>query len=398
MKKQVKLLTVTLLTLSILIPMTGCKKSAETKASSRKRKNTERREESENSEETAPQTLDTDSYDLVVPTGTIVQSDEPDLPEEFVYWDPTRSLKEEYTLEEALQKYSFVAGYSALVFTACEDLRMSHEFYCTDYGARRFQNSNIAWFLGPDGNPVDGSVTHADLKDPSLSTLSEFTENLGWLYVGNMGYYSEDDLDAPEITIVEETADHVFATVKKTPPYSEEGLYYAEVIDGKVFYTVFKIVSSEDELTEEDRQRFLHYSTILFEHLSPDDGTEPYLYDKLVNTPLLGDKHITGFDHIEYINGRNIGLRTKEGTSIFYCTLVNGAPDSYLEQGMDESDWVDADGMQMRENSFSGYQEFVFTIDDTRYLFRAYGRNDEKISVDSLDDLLALIEECCFIK
>lgn len=383
MKKLAKLLMATLLTLSTLVPVTGCKKS-EKATSTRPAKD-------------SCQTLNTNSYDLVVPTGTIVASDEPELPEAVVYWDPSRDLKEKYTIEEALKKYAIVVGHSTLIYTACDELRMDHSFYCTDYGAKRFENSNSAFFLGSDGNPIDGLVTRADLRDPDCSSLSEFKENLGWLYVGNMGYYSPEDPDAPKITIFEELDDHIFASVKNTPPYSEEGLYYATVIDGKVFYSVYKIISRDDEFTDEDRQEFLRYSKILFEHLSPDDKVEPYLYDKLVNTPILGGRFITSFGHIEYIYGKSIGLDTKDDSPIYYGSLAIDAPDSYLEKGIDDTDWVDANGMQMRENKYSDYQEFVFTIDGTRYLLHVFGRNDKKIEVDSLDALLKLIEKGCYI-
>ena len=80
MKNLAKLLMVTLLTLSTLVPVTGCKKS-EKAAPTRPAKD-------------SCQTLNTNSYDLVVPTGTIVASDEPELPEAVVYWDPSRNLKE----------------------------------------------------------------------------------------------------------------------------------------------------------------------------------------------------------------------------------------------------------------------------------------------------------------
>ena len=131
--------------------------------------------------------------------------------------------------------------------------------------------------------------------------------------------------------------------------------------------------------------------------IHPDDKVEPYLYDKLVNTPILGGRFITSFGHIEYIYGKSIGLDTKDDSPIYYGSLAIDAPDSYLEKGIDDTDWVDANGMQMRENKYSDYQEFVFTIDGTRYLLHVFGRNDKKSEVDSLDALLKLIEEGCYI-
>ncbi len=383
MKKLAKLLMVTLLTLSTLVPVTGCKKS-EKATSTRPAKD-------------SCQTLNTNSYDLVVPTGTIVASDEPELPEAVVYWDPSRALKDEYTFDEALKKYAIVVGHSTLIYTACDDLRMDHSFHCTDYGAMRFMINNSTCFLDPDGNGVDGLVTYADFEESGCLSLSDFKEDLGWLYVGNMRGYWPEDPDAPKITIFEETDDHVFASVKQTPPYSEEGLYYATVIGGKIYYTTYKNGSSDDEISDEDRQRFARYSKILFDHLSPDDKVEPYLYDKLVNTSILGGRHLTGFNHLDYIYGKTIGLDPEDDSSIYYGSLTYDASDKSLEKYYGDTDWVDANGFQMRENKYSNYQEFVFTIDGTRYLLDVFGRNDKKIEVDSLDALLKLIEEGCYI-
>ncbi|MBR5976055.1 MAG: hypothetical protein IK020_12880 [Clostridiales bacterium] len=393
MKKLAKLLMVTLLILSLPVPVTACRNSKETEGSSRKRK------DPDHSEESTLHTLDTDSYDLVVPTGTLVESDEPDLPEDIVYWDPTRALKDEYTMDEALQRYAIVVGHSTLIYNECDELQMRHDFNCADYGKKLFLNNNEAYFITEDGESIDGLVTYADLRDPCFSSLPEFTENLGWLYVGNMGYYSPEDPDAPEITIVEQDDDHVFATVKKTPPYSDEGLFYATVISGNVFYTEYKNNYSDEELTDQDRQAFARYSALLFEHLIPDDGTEPYLYDKLVNTPILGGKKITGFDHITYISGRSIGIETRKDTPIQYCTIVIGAEDRYLERSTGSSDWIESNGMQMREyTEYPYHQQFVFTMDGIRYFINAQNRDSKKFEVDSLDDLLKLIEECCYMK
>ena len=380
MKKLARSLMATLLTLSILIPVTGCRK---------KTKNTERIKKED------CQTLDTNSYELVVPTGTVVPSNKPDLPRNVVYWDPSRNLKDEYTIEEAQKKYAIVVGYSTLIYTACEDLLMSHTFYCTDYGDKRFQNSNRVSFQTLEKSQDDLVVTYAELKDPNCSSLSEFIDNLGYLYVGNMGHYSPEDPNAPMITIVEQTEDHVFAKVKPTS-HINEGLFYGKLIGDKVFYTVYNNTYSNETMTNLDRQNFVKYSAILFEHLSPDDGVEPYIYDKIVNTPLLGSKYVTSFSNIETISGKSICLKTKKEAPIYYCYIVSDVQESFLKPYEGDTDWSESGGMKMRENTLSQNQEFVFTIDGTRYLCHINYCN-EKTNVDSLESLLKLIEESCFL-
>ena len=71
MKKQVKLLMAAFLSLSILIPVTGCEKAGSV---------TNKTHDTNAYESVTYQTLNTNAYELVVPTGTRVESDEPDLP------------------------------------------------------------------------------------------------------------------------------------------------------------------------------------------------------------------------------------------------------------------------------------------------------------------------------
>ena len=389
MKKQVKLLMAAFLFLSILIPVTGCKKVGSV---------TNKTPDTNANESVTYQTLDTNAYELVVPTGTRVESDEPDLPKDVVYWDPSRALKENYTMEDALKKYAFVAGHSTLIYTACEDLRMTHEFYCADYGNRLFMDINRVSFLGSDGKRIDGEVSYANLFDAECSSFDEFLKNLGQIYVGNMGYYSPDEPDAPRITIVEQADDHLFATVKRMPPSrSEEGLYYARIIGGNVFYTRHQIQYRDDEYKDEDRHNFVRYSSVLFDHLSPDDGVEPYIYDKVVNIPVFGGKHITSFGHILSISGKTINMETRKESRIESFAIVPDPEDSYLQKAEYDTDWEDADDIRMRENTLNGAQEFVFSIDGTRYLCYLHSRNDERIDVDSLKAFLTLITKDCFI-
>ena len=392
MKKQVRSLMALGLTLSVLIGVNGCGKSTvETAAQiDPVQSQTEKQKE-------PVQTFNTDSYDLVVPTGTRVSSEEPEVPESIVYWSPSRALKDRYTLEEAQEKYSFVVGHSTLIYTRCDELRMSHEFYCVDYGDKLFWNENSAYFLGADGKVTDSFVNYANLKESDCNSFDEFIEKLGWIYVGNMGHYSPEDPDAPKITVVEQTDDHVFAAVKVLPHY-EEALYYAKLIDGRLFYTVFKAQSSDRELTDKDREGFVRYSKILFEHLSKDDRSEPYIYDKIVNTPILGGKRITGFNNISGISGKYIRLSTKDDAPIYNIQIVPDADDSYLVKGKNDTDWIESDGVKMREDPSSRSKDFVFTIDGTRYFCSFQLENDKDVKVDSLAGLMKLIGDYSYVK
>ena len=392
MKKQIRSFMASVLAISFLIGMSGCGKSMTETAT----QTATAQSQTEKQKEPA-QTFNTDSYDVVVPTGTRVSSEEPEVPESIVYWSPTRALKDRYTLEEALEKYAFVIGHSTLIYTRCDELRMSHEFYCVDYGDKLFWNENSAYFLGSDGKVTDSFVKYANLKESDCNSFSEFIEKLGWIYVGNMGHYSPEDPDAPKIMVIEQTDDHVFATVKVLPHY-DEALYYAKLIDGRLFYTVFKVQSSDRELTVKDREGFVRYSKILFEHLSKDDRSEPYIYDKIVNTPILGGKRITGFNNISGISGKYIRLSTKDDAPIYNIQIVSDADDSYLVKGKNDTDWIESDGVKMREDPSSRSKDFVFTIDGTRYFCSFQIKDEKEVKVDSLAGLMKLIGDYSYVK
>ncbi len=433
MKRPLKLLIISLLTVSTLVPVSGCKKNESTRSETDNNQavNTDtnnlddptetieksdepKLSEIENSKSTDPikdsyLTFNTDTYSLIIPgaRGTVEDSDEPETPEALVYWDPSRALKEEYTMDEAFKKYAIVAGKSTLIYTACDDLRTYHEFYCPDYGYGEFWNFNQAVFLDADGKAIDGRITNAYLKGSDSASLSEFKENLGQLFVDSKLPFRVDPEDL-QITIIEDTDDHIFASIIIKSVYRneenneevdyDEALFYAEIISGNVFFTVYENRWLDHEFTDEERQYFTRYSKIYFDHLSPDDKVEPYIYDKLVNTPILGSRHVTSFNNIHEARNGSIQLRAKPESPIYNLHIYIGVKDSNFEK-KDGTEWEEKDGIKTRESTDYTYsQEFLFTIDGIRY--RATFQNsseNKKTDVESLDALLKLIEDNFYI-
>ena len=90
-------------------------------------------------------------------------------------------------------------------------------------------------------------------------------------------------------------------------------------------------------------------------------------------------------------------METRKDSRIESFAIVPDPEDSYLQKAEYDTDWEDADDIRMRENTLNGAQEFVFSIDGTRYLCYLHSRNDERIDVDSLKTILKLITKDCFI-
>ena len=407
MKKIMNTILAAALSFSLLILISGCSKSTDPEGS----KQTETRnagiaeyvEDGDSSGDTLASIPPTDSddtrsskytggYELAIPTGTREMSDDPELPEEIVYWDPERYLEPEYTLEEATERYAFVADHTTLIYNSCDELSMSHEFRCVDYGSRLFSNRNSAQCLDPDGNVHAGNITHLQLNVlENTSVYTPFEE----MAHDPMCYYR---LPPSEFKVeeIEQSDYHTIQHITE-PDTSREFLYYGKVIDEKLILVTFENYNTDTPLTENDIRDFIHYAEVLFEHLEPDNGSEPYIYDKIVNVPILGGMHVTGFNHLTCISRKGINLETRDYTKLGSVSLIPGADEAYLEVGADGEEWTDMGDMKSKDG-YAGNQALYFTVEDETYYCSIYNPDGKSTVFDSVDDLLSCISENCYLK
>ena len=323
-----------------------------------------------------------DSFNRVMPTGTIVDSDEPEFPSDIVYLDPGRDLKDEYTFEEATSKYAIKLSCSTLICTSCDEIRMTHSFWCTDYGAGRYNLENRACCLDSDGNIVDCATSFFNLEDTGFTTLDEFFENIADVHFSSWKRRLDYKPD-PEITVIDRTYNHIFVQV-------ENNLYYARKIDDRVYYAYYDANYYDDPMTDKERGNFSHYAALMFDHLSPDDGSEPYIYDKLVNVPLFGRKHLSGFNRLTNIN-RNC-IRVDADFSEVSIIIDPDADD--IADTEYYTAWEDLGDMKVRIRD-SYYTEYLFTIDGVSYLLKPMegGADFKSVSdvIEALEDGGALV-------
>ena len=324
-----------------------------------------------------------ETFNRIVPTGTIVDSDHPEMPSDVVYLDPSRNLKSEYTLEEASSKYAIKLNRSTLICTACDSLKMSHNFYCSDFGAGRYWLRNFIYFLDENGRIIDTLVNHGELEDSLYGSLDKFEENLESVHCDSWSLRSPASRPGPDqefnISILDRTDDYLFAQVNSN-------LYYARVIRGRICYLYYDTNPAYDEApTDKDRENFRKYAGILFEHLSGDDRTEPYIYDKLVNIPLFGNYHLTSFNTVGSVSRTNIYIRTETALDDFSVIIdpddSNIAPDTYY------TNWSDLGDMKVRDDR-NGHRELLFTISDVTYLCTIQKNEDIKSTSEFLDILI----------
>lgn len=400
LKKNIKHIVSSVLSLSILLAAAGCRKnvkdidtdntgsyetipSTETLATS---------DEPDLSKESIS-TKYTGSYEIATPTGTRADSDDPYLPEEIVYWDPDRELKPEYTLKEAIERYAFIVDHTTLIYTACDDLQARHEFYCGDYGAQLFVNFNNFYCLDSNGEFHEFHkrlFSAFELNHIKCSSSKQLIDNLATLlpprFFGMYGLYSTMS-STLETKVIESSEDYALIYLRDDNAIS---LCLGRPV-GKTWLLVSCYrYNADEELTEKELSDFKHYAGILFEHLSPDDGIEPYIYDKIVNTPFLGEMHISSFNSLGAISGKSICLLDHKDGRILYVTPDSGDLDP--EKQPDHSDWEDMGDMKVRKGDH-GSNEFYFTMDGVPYrVFYQISTGDHS-DFDSSEDLLKFIRE-----
>ncbi len=387
MKKNMITKLAVALSLILVITASGCRKN-DAGSSDRKKGRS-----SSDQEESLSVSVYTGPYELAVPTGTRVTSDEPDMPEEIVYWDPQRDLKAEYTLKEATEKYAFIVDYTTLIYTACDELQTQHEFICVDYGSHLFSNHNTILCLNSDGKVLEGNVSYLELDTMDGTSADQVISELPYKFAGPMGGYSEEN-STLDIRVIENTEDHVLVHIRdsKDEP-SHEALYYAKPVGGTWILVIRNVWNTQTAyLEDKDIPVFTHYAEILLNHLGPDDGKEPYIYDKIVNTPFLGGMRLAGFNYLSRAGTSSISLRTYRDDDLYDITITQDPknPEEF-------SDWEDMGDMKSQKSDF-GSQSLYFTKDGVSYLCHFQNKSGEYTDFDSSEEFLDFVRDHCYIR
>ncbi|HAU50180.1 MAG TPA: hypothetical protein DCW43_00210, partial [Clostridiales bacterium] len=137
---------------------------------------------------------------------------------------------------------------------------------------------------------------------------------------------------------------------------------------------------------------FIHYAEVLLDHLEEDNGSEPYIYDKIVNTPILGGMHIAGFNYLSSVDRTSLRLITRPDSDFFSITLIRD-PKNPEEYGS----WEDIGDMKSQKGDF-GSQKLYFTVDGVSYLCSFQNRTGEFADFTSSSDLLDFIRENCYVR
>ena len=192
-----------------------------------------------------------------------------------------RELKNVYTFNEATNQFAFLVNTSTLIFKEIEKVALGS---ITQTNTRYEELMNPEFAYKHDNNSI---VYTLYLGESNSSSLEEFVNNF------KNGILSDKiQLQVSNINIIETTEDYVFASWYQ--PTSSVGYeyYFAKKIGNRVFYA-YK--NDFTEFNDKKKSLILNGFKELFNSLSIDDEIEPYIYDKIINVPLVLNKKIMDY-------------------------------------------------------------------------------------------------------
>ena len=293
------------------------------------------------------------------------------------YYDKDRELKDTYTFKEAVSKFAFKVNESTLIFeendkTTLENI-MQEETKHNDLWNAQFEYKQ----------DIYTSVGQIYVGESSATTLEEFVNNF------KVGKLSENTTwEVENVNIVEANNDYVFASWTNKGLVTNYEYYFAKKIGSKIYYAYnSSVVSYNDTKFALLLPQFKEFFTCLKE----DDGKEPYIYDKIMNVPIVLNKRIKNIDYIYVIINSDTGYIdgsvsfNKEDTTDF-ITIDYGADGYY-----NKIDWIkklDSNIQYMREDS-----ENFYGIKDNGIVQIIEIQNKDENEVKNLDELNEFMKE-----
>ena len=298
------------------------------------------------------------------------------LPESVRYLDNTRDLRDSYTLEEAFKRYAIKLHHSTLIVTKNSGFSMNHSFYCCNYTSNEYFREDVINFFG------DLYDCDTILEDTEYTSLGAFKSD----FVDVLPVTVRDTtlITTKEANIIEETDDYIIGMI----PYFSESYttsgnnfyyYFAKMIGNRVY--VVRCTKGQKKLDDTDVAYLKEKCLLLFANLYEDDGREAYIYDKVLNISVFGDKHIRSFDCIDEINNEYVDLRGWDYDKLF-INPSEGTIDFLTQYGV--SNWEQLGDMQM-QSAPSYASTYMFTRGKDTFILIAF---IEPNSSDELIDLL----------
>ena len=196
-----------------------------------------------------------------------------------VYYDSNRKLKDVYTFDEATNKFAFVVNESTLIFESRDKISFYSLVQDNTIHNEKF---NIQFYYKQDIYTSLGTIY---LGESNSLSLDEFKTNFNSGILSNNTKWTVEN-----VNIIESNDEYVFASWLNKGLTTSYEYYFAKKIGNKVFY-VYN--NSFTELNDTKLSLLLNEFKEFFTCLSVDNGEEPYIYDKVMNVPIVLDKKIS---------------------------------------------------------------------------------------------------------
>lgn len=293
------------------------------------------------------------------------------------YYDKNRELKDTYTFKEAVSKFAFKVNNTTLIFeendkTTFEWLVQAETIHNDLWNALFKYKQDIYTSLG-----------EIYVGESSATTLEEFINNF------KVGKLSDNTTwEVEDVNIIESNDDYVFASWTNKGLITNYEYYFAKKIGNTIYYAFnSSVISYNDTKISLLLPQFKEFFTCL----KADDGKEPYIYDKIINVPIVLNKKIKNVDYISgiinsdkgYIDG-SVSFNKKDTTD---SIAIDYGADSYYTK-IDWTKKLDSNIEYIRENSKNFYG-----VKDNGNVQIIQILNYDKTEIKNLDELNSFMKE-----
>lgn len=229
--------------------------------------------------------------------------------EKIIYYDDTRTIKDTYTFREATSRFAFKVNTSTLIF---EENEKNSLYSINSYNTIQDELMNPQFNYNQD---TYTSLSSMYIGESNSTSLDEFITNFKNGVLNHKVTQTVED-----IKIIESNKEYVFASWIDKSFTNNYEYYFAKKI-GNIIYYVYN--NSVIEYNDTKIQLLLNEFKDFFTCLTEDDGQEPYIYDKIMNVPLVLERNIKDVNYIvsisnsenDYLDG-SVKISTDEIDSI----------------------------------------------------------------------------------
>lgn len=217
-----------------------------------------------------------------------------------VYYDSSRKIKSTYTFDEATEKFAFVVDKSTLIFKKNDKVSLvfiqnqNNNNYYVDIRDIRFYYD----ITGEEIHNHSGSdVGTIKFGESDISDLEKFVNNF------KTGNFRKDRThNVKNIEVIESNKDYFIGSwIDDDDGFKLNEYYYAQKIGNKIYFAYRSSYSDESA----DFDLIVKEFKTLFSCLSEDDKQEPYIFDKILNVPII-NKKISSNDKIGAIENEKV--------------------------------------------------------------------------------------------